>query len=203
MRPAGKARGAKISGIFERRTTPPVPGSPTRQPRWGGRGMQRRPNARGFPQRGTRVPSNAAVYSDAGPVAGFKRFRYGTLVQWLLRPVNDRGAMSSVIAAPAASTSTAVSKRTRWQRVPPGPKPRRKSRLGRPRPRPRRPHGRQSHKRTSLGRRRLLVASSRARGRHAKSAAVEQHSTCSIRFSLQRCSRRRACHAQRYLTVQR
>ena len=40
-RPVGKARGARISGIFERRATPPASGSPTRHPRWGGGGMPR------------------------------------------------------------------------------------------------------------------------------------------------------------------
>ena len=61
MRPAGKARGARIAGLFERRATPPAPGSPTRQPRWGGGGMQRRPNAREFPQRGTSFPTASSV----------------------------------------------------------------------------------------------------------------------------------------------
>src|SRR6266850_6439853 len=47
MRPAGKARRPRISGIFEGGATQPDPGSPTRQPRWGGGGMHRRSNADG------------------------------------------------------------------------------------------------------------------------------------------------------------
>ena len=103
--------------------------------------------------------------------------------------MHDRGATSPVIAARAANTNTAVSRRTTQRRVPHGPKPQRKSLLGRPRPPPRRPHERQNHKRTSLGRRPLLVASSRARGRHERSVAVEQRPAFSAPLSLQRCSR--------------
>src|SRR5437773_6377788 len=47
----GKARRPRISGIFEGGATQPEPGSPTRQPRWGGEGMQRRPNAVGLSPR--------------------------------------------------------------------------------------------------------------------------------------------------------
>jgi hypothetical protein len=55
-RPPGKAREARISGIFERRATQPGPGSPTRQPRWGGGGMHRRPNATEFMKWATKTP---------------------------------------------------------------------------------------------------------------------------------------------------
>src|SRR5712692_3273181 len=61
MRPAGKARRPRISGIFEGGATPPGPGSPTRQPRWGGGGMQRRPNAGGLPPRAARWSLLAAL----------------------------------------------------------------------------------------------------------------------------------------------
>ena len=40
-----------IPGVFERGATQPDPGPPTRQPRWGGGGMQRRPNAAGVSPR--------------------------------------------------------------------------------------------------------------------------------------------------------
>ena len=46
MRPFGKARGADISGIFERRATPPG-------------GMQRRPNADELLRRDTRVAQSS------------------------------------------------------------------------------------------------------------------------------------------------
>src|SRR5713226_4422609 len=46
-----KPRPPRISGIFEEGATQPDPGSPTRQPRWGGGGMQRRPNAVGLSPR--------------------------------------------------------------------------------------------------------------------------------------------------------
>src|SRR5881409_2965566 len=42
---ASCARWGAIPGVFERGATQPAPGPPTRQPRWGGGGMQRRPNA--------------------------------------------------------------------------------------------------------------------------------------------------------------
>src|SRR5712691_11103748 len=51
MRPSGKARRPRIPGVFEGGATPPGPGSPTRQPRWGGGGMQRRSNADGVAPR--------------------------------------------------------------------------------------------------------------------------------------------------------
>src|SRR5947199_69106 len=64
-RPSGKARrprtgapaapglrgGVAIPGVFEGGATPPDPASPTRQPRWGGGGMQRRSNAGGVAPR--------------------------------------------------------------------------------------------------------------------------------------------------------
>src|SRR5438034_7344513 len=51
MRPAGKARRPSIPVVCEGGATPPRPGSPTRQPRWGGGGMQRRSNADGVAPR--------------------------------------------------------------------------------------------------------------------------------------------------------
>jgi len=51
LRPAGKARRPSIPGVFEGGATPPGPGSPTRQPRWGGGGMQRRSHADGLAPR--------------------------------------------------------------------------------------------------------------------------------------------------------
>src|SRR5712691_11351222 len=55
MRPANKARRPRISGIFEGGATQPEPGSPTRQPRWGGEGMHRRPNAAGLSPRAAKA----------------------------------------------------------------------------------------------------------------------------------------------------
>ena len=51
MRPTGKARRPRIPGVFEGGATPPGPGSPTRQPRWGGGGVQRRSSADGVAPR--------------------------------------------------------------------------------------------------------------------------------------------------------
>src|SRR5438128_3219659 len=42
--------------IFEEGATQPAPGSPTRQPRWGGEGMHRRPNAAGLLPRAAKPP---------------------------------------------------------------------------------------------------------------------------------------------------
>src|SRR5205823_4083974 len=68
-RPAGKARrprtgapaarglrgGVAIPGVFERGATQPAPGSPTRQPRWGGLGMHRPSNAARLSPRAVRA----------------------------------------------------------------------------------------------------------------------------------------------------
>src|SRR5213079_714726 len=70
-RPAGKARrprtgapaarglrgGVAISGVLERGATQPAPGSPTRQPRWGGLGMNRPSNAARLSPRAASVPA--------------------------------------------------------------------------------------------------------------------------------------------------
>ena len=88
--------------------------------------------------------------------------------------MHARGATRPVIAARVANTNIAASRRTTHKRRPHGQKPQQKRLLGRPR-RPRRlPHDHQRSGRTSLGRRPLLVASSRARGRHARSVAAER-----------------------------
>src|SRR5213594_516322 len=69
MRPSGKARrprtgapaarglrgGVAIPGVFEGGATPPAPGPPTRQPRWGGVGMHRSSNAARLSPRAVRV----------------------------------------------------------------------------------------------------------------------------------------------------
>jgi hypothetical protein len=70
MRPDGKARRPRIPGVFEGGATQPGPGSPTRRPRWGGGGMQRRPNATGFVRRDTNVacsrpPRRREAHEDA------------------------------------------------------------------------------------------------------------------------------------------
>jgi hypothetical protein len=95
-------------------------------------------------------------------------------LQCELRPLLDRGATSPVIAARAANTNIAASRRTTHRRVPHGPKPPQKPLLDRPRRPPRRLREHQSTRRTSLGRRLLVVASSSARGRHARSVAAER-----------------------------
>src|SRR5947207_12191990 len=77
MRPAGKARRPRISGIFEGGATQPEPGSPTRQPRWGGEGMQRRPNAVGLSPRaakGLRYESRRSFWNQLTR----RRSRYAT-----------------------------------------------------------------------------------------------------------------------------
>src|SRR6266566_5138628 len=61
MRPAGKARRARIPGVFERGATQPAPGPPTRQPRWGGGGMQRRPNAAGLSPRAATLRAEVSM----------------------------------------------------------------------------------------------------------------------------------------------
>src|SRR5437667_8846424 len=52
---ASCARWGAIPGVFERGATQPDPGPPTRQPRWGGGGMQRRPNAAGVSPRAAKT----------------------------------------------------------------------------------------------------------------------------------------------------
>src|SRR5438552_3555115 len=52
---ASCARWGAIPEVFERGATQPDPGAPTRQPRWGGGGMQRRPNAAGLSPRAVKV----------------------------------------------------------------------------------------------------------------------------------------------------
>src|SRR5439155_14726319 len=99
MRPAGKARRARIPGVFERGATQPDPGPPTRQPRWGGGGMQRRPNAAGVSPRAvkverrqdlvksTRVVLRAVTLHRARVAIGFRRrirvLRHPVERQWL------------------------------------------------------------------------------------------------------------------------
>ncbi len=95
-------------------------------------------------------------------------------VQWLLRLVHARGAISPAIVAPAANTNTAVSRRTTPEQLLRVARPRQRQRRLPDRPsRPRRsPDAHQNTRRSSLGRRRFLVASSSARGRHARSVVA-------------------------------
>ena len=79
--------------------------------------------------------------------------------------------MRRVIAARVASTNTAVSRRTTPRRLPRWRKPLQQTLSSRPsRPRPL-PRDHESTRRSSPGRRRPLAASSRGRGRRARSAA--------------------------------
>jgi hypothetical protein len=87
--------------------------------------------------------------------------------------MRNRVGTNPVTAVQAASTSTAVSRRTRRPPVRRGPKLQLKCRPSRPRPSPRHRHEHQNPKRTSPGRARRLVASSRARGPHGRSVGVE------------------------------
>jgi len=87
--------------------------------------------------------------------------------------VRNRAGTNPVTAAQAASTSTAVSRRTRRPPVRRGRKPQPKCRPSRPMRSPLHRHEHQNPKRTSPGRGPRLVASSRARGPHGRSAEVE------------------------------
>src|SRR6266851_5748395 len=86
MRPAGKARRPRISEIFEGGATQPAPGSPTRQPRWGGEGMHRPSNAAGLSPRAARP----RTMSDADPRTIVERMA-SLISQRLSRPEYSRG----------------------------------------------------------------------------------------------------------------
>src|SRR5207247_11162807 len=93
MRPDGKARRARIPGVFERGATQPDPGPPTRQPRWGGGGMQRRPNAAGVSPRA----AMAAVVVEPPHVDSVKGRRCAPPAQ-----VSRRGGFSLPLSTKAS-----------------------------------------------------------------------------------------------------
>ena len=111
-----------------------------------------------------------------------------TLVQWLLllSPPHDLDETSPVAAVRGANTNIAVSRKTTSRPPRHGRKPQQNLRRHRPRRLVRSPPTWQSRRPTSRGRRGLLhVASFRARGRHARSAAADRgHSRESARAQL-------------------
>src|SRR5712691_2859897 len=56
------ARWGAIPEVFERGATQPDPGPPTRQPRWGGEGMHRRPNANELLRRDTSCQERSTMF---------------------------------------------------------------------------------------------------------------------------------------------
>jgi len=95
---------------------------------------------------------------------------WGTLWSWPSQPAHDRGATSPVIADRAASTSSAVLKRTSEQRVRHGPRRQPTHLCRRQKPMPPRRRERPRTRRSSPGRR-PLAGSCHERGCRAKLAA--------------------------------
>ena len=132
---------------------------------------------RQVPLGGSGCAGNCRCPPAVHPLAtlSFQRRRCSPLVVMTAQTSPPPDATSPVVADGAANTNIAVFRRTTQKRPPHGPKPQRKShRLHRPRLPARCRDARLPIKRISPGRQPRLVASCRARARHAKWAAAER-----------------------------
>ena len=106
MRPAGKARRPSISGICKGGATPPDPGVPAARfpARWGGDGMQRRPNANELRRRDTIVRPilRSGCWRSRTSGAGCGPARYAR------RPARTASFIASAIATGSCAPAIAV-----------------------------------------------------------------------------------------------
>src|SRR5436190_20206040 len=90
------ARWGAIPGVFERGATQPAPGPATRQPCWGGGGMQRRPNAAGVSPRAARLRA--------------ARFRLGAFT-FMIKTSSLRRTLIGFVSSPGAKRRIARDER--------------------------------------------------------------------------------------------